>query len=295
MTSGVWEFPLTSSFARGEQVAGGIDIKAMLNTLAKRTKYLKHILLLLAILIAVGGCAHKAPCSDNSGVSTRVLFIGNSYTYVNDLPCVFTQLACSGGHLVETGMLAPGGWTLAEHVNDSSTQTELAAKQWDYVVLQEQSIVPALEQSRIQYMYPAARTLVRMIRDDGAEPMFFMTWGHRDGVTDFGINDYAIMQKQLATGYLTIADELGVPVAPVGSAWEQVRQQSPAIDLWQSDGSHPTVDGTYLAACVFYAAIFNESPQGLSYTAQIPADTAKALQSIAASVVLNDSAKWNLK
>lgn len=266
----------------------------MLGTLAKKTKYLKHILLLLAILMAVGGCAHKAPCSDNSGVSTRVLFIGNSYTYVNDLPGVFTQLACSGQHLVETGMLAPGGWTLADHVNDSNTQTELAAKKWDYVVLQEQSLMPAFEQNRVQYTYPAARTLVRMIRDNGAEPMFFMTWGRRDGVPEYGLNDYGTMQKQLTTGYLTIADELGVAVAPVGSAWEQVHQQHPGINLWQSDGSHPTENGTYLAACVFYAAIFNESPQGLSYTAQIPADTAKTLQSIAADVVLTDSVQWNL-
>jgi hypothetical protein len=267
----------------------------MLSMLAKRTKYLKHVLLLFIILIAVGGCAHKAPCSDNSGISTRVLFIGNSYTYVNDLPSVFTQLACSGQHLVETGLLAPGGWTLADHLNDSSTQTELEAQKWDYVVLQEQSIVPALEQTRTQYMYPAARILVKWIRENGEEPMFFMTWGHRDGVPEYGLNGYETMQQQLTIGYLTIADELDAPVAPVGSAWEQVRQQDPEINLWQDDGSHPTESGTYLAACVFYAAIFHESPEGLTYTAQIPVDTAEALQSIAASVVLNDSAKWNLR
>ena len=267
----------------------------MLGTLAKRTKYLKHILLLLAMLIALSGCAYKAPCNDNSGVSTRVLFIGNSYTYVNDLPSVFTQLACSGQHSVETGLLAPGGWTLAEHVNDPNTQTEIEAQKWDYVVLQEQSEIPSVEQSRILYMYPAARTLVKMIQDNGEEPMFFMTWGHQYGDLNFSYYDYESMQKQLTTGYLTIADELDVPVAPVGSAWEQVHQQNPEIDLWQSDGSHPTESGTYLAACVFYAAIFHESPEGLTYTAQIPADTAKTLQSIAASVVLNDSAKWNLQ
>jgi len=267
----------------------------MLSTLSKRTKYLKHILLLLAILIALSGCAHEPNCTDNPELCTKVLFIGNSYTYVNDLPGVFTELAESGHHPVETGLLAQGGWTLADHVNNSDTQTELAAKQWDYVVLQEQSIVPALEQSRTQYMYPSARTLVQMIRDNGAEPVFFMTWGHRDGAPDFGVKDYESMQDGIIFGYLTIANELGVPVAPVGSAWKQIREEYPGINLWQDDGSHPNENGTYLAACVFYAVIFQESPEGLTYTAQIPADTAQTLQSIAASVVLADPAYWNIQ
>jgi len=256
---------------------------------------LKRILLLLTILVALSGCAHEPTCTDNSGLSTRVLFIGNSYTSVNDLPGVFTQLACSGQHLVKTGSFVQGGWTLADHLTDSNTQSELETGEWDYVVLQEQSIMPALEQSRTQYMYPAARTLVQMIRDNGAQPVFFMTWGHRDGAPYFGVKDYESMQDGIISGYLTIADELDVPVAPVGSVWELVRQLDPEINLWQYDGSHPNENGTYLAACVFYAVIFQESPEGLTYTAQIPAETAQTLQSIAASVVLADPSYWNIQ
>lgn len=267
----------------------------MLSTLAKRMKYLKYILLLVAILVALSGCSHEPNCIDNPELCTKVLFLGNSYTYVNDLPGVFTELAQSGRHPVETGMLAPGGWTLADHVNDANTQSELGTGEWDYVVLQEQSIVPAIEESRTYYMYPAARTLVTWIRDSGAEPVFFMTWGHRDGATDFGVKDYETMQGEIILGYLTIADELGAAVAPVGSAWEQVLQLDPGIELWQGDGSHPTESGTYLAACVFYAAIFQESPEGLKYTAGIAADTAQTLQSVAASVVLANPSHWNIQ
>jgi hypothetical protein len=251
--------------------------------------------LLLFILIALTGCAHEPNCTDNSGISTKVLFIGNSYTSVNDLPGVFTQLACSGQYLVETGSLVQGGWTLADYVGDSNTQSEIETGEWDYVVLQEQSIVPALEQTRTQYMYPAARTLVKMIQDIGAEPVFFMSWGHRDGVPEYGLKDYESMQSGILFGYLTIANELGVPVAPVGSTWKQVREEYPEINLWQGDGSHPNENGTYLAACVFYAVIFQESPEGLTYTAQIPAETAEILQSMAGSVVLADPAYWNIQ
>jgi hypothetical protein len=256
---------------------------------------LKRLLFLLAILISLSGCGHKATCTDNPELCTKVLFIGNSYTSANYLPGVFTQLADSGQHLVETRSLVPGGWTLADHVSDSNTQTELAAKEWDYVVLQEQSIVPALAQTRTQYMYPAARTLVTWIRDNGAEPVFFMTWGHRDGAPDFGVKDYETMQSEIIVGYITIADELGVPLAPVGSIWKQLREEYPEINLWQDDGSHPNENGTYLAACVFYAVIFQESPEGLSYTAGIPAETAQTLQSIAGSVVLASPAYWHIQ
>jgi hypothetical protein len=84
-------------------------------------------------------------------------------------------------------------------------------------------------------------------------------------------------------------------VAPAGYAWWRTRKQDPEIELWQSDGSHPNKNGTFLSACVFYAAIFRESPEGLVYTAQIPGKTAQALQSIAAGTVLDDPEEWNLR
>jgi hypothetical protein len=103
------------------------------------------------------------------------------------------------------------------------------------------------------------------------------------------------MQAQIDAGYLGIAQELKVPVVPVGAAWQAATQRYPQLDLWQSDNSHPTMMGTYLAACVFYATIFRQSPVGLSYTAGLPADVAGELQTIAASTVLNNLSSWNLQ
>jgi hypothetical protein len=256
---------------------------------------LKRFLLLLVFPFFLIACSAKPRCSDHpSGKCTRILFIGNSYTYVNDLPGIFTELAQSGKHAVETRTLATGGWSLSDHVNDKNTQPILQSAKWDYVVLQEQSEIPAFEQSRAAGMYPAARTLIRMIEATGAQPLLFMTWAYRDGDPAYGYNDYDSMQNQIVTGYLTIAREQGVPVVPAGYAWWRVRKQYPDIDLWQADGSHPDRNGSYLAACVFYSAIFRESPEDLAYTAQIPAATAQALQSAAARVVLDDPEAWNL-
>jgi hypothetical protein len=207
---------------------------------------------------------------------------------------MFAALARSGKHPVETQTLAPGGWTLSDHVNDKNTQTTLQSEKWDYVALQEQSEIPAVEQSRETAMYPAARTLIRMIEENGARPLLYMTWAHRDGDPAYGYVDFDSMQNQIVIGYLAIAREQGIPAVPVGYAWWTVRKQNPDIDLWQADGSHPNKNGTYLAACVFYAAIFRESPERLANSAQIPAKTAQALRAIAARIVLDDPGEWNL-
>lgn len=225
---------------------------------------------------------------------TRVFFIGNSYTSVNDLPTMFGDLAWSGGHRVETGVQAPGGWSLADHAGSKDTAKALDAKPWDLVVLQEQSQIPSVESSRQGLMFPAARTLVTLIRDAGARPVFFVTWAHRDGWPENGMPNYQSMQASIDTGYLRIAAEQRAGVAPVGFAWMALAGQASVPELWQGDGSHPTTTGTYLAACVFYAAIFDRSPVGLGYHADLSEHAAERVQETAATTVLDDLARWGL-
>lgn len=254
---------------------------------------MRRLLVFLVLPFFLFGCSTKPQCSNYPNEKcTRILFIGNSYTYVNDLPGLFAELAKSGKHLVETQTLAQAGLTLADHVNDENTPQTIQSVKWDYVVLQEQSEIPAIEQSRTTGMYPAVRVLLQWILGNSEQPLFFLTWAHRDGDAQYGFADYDSMQNQIVVGYLKIAREQGVPVVPVGYAWWTARKQYPDIDLWQADGSHPNNNGTYLAACVFYASIFRESPEGLAFTAQVSATTAQELQSIAARVVLDDPEQW---
>jgi hypothetical protein len=247
-------------------------------------------------LAALTGCGSVAPtCGPSDSACLRILFIGNSYTYVNDLPGTFASLAEAGGHTVETDSLASGGATLADHLADAATVPRLDSQKWDFVVLQEQSEVPSVESSREYTMYPAVRTLVGMIRQRDETPILFMTWAHRDGWPENGMPDYESMQRSIDSGYLSIAQELGVAVAPVGYTWFIVRRQDPDIGLWQDDGSHPTTAGTYLAACVFYAAIFRQNPDGLGFTDGLSADTAGTLQQAAGVNVLTNPDQWGLR
>jgi hypothetical protein len=258
---------------------------------------LRRFLIACLLLLVPLGCSGSAGCGapgDSTGC-TRVLFIGNSYTLANDLPAMFAKLAKSGGRRVETGMTADGGLTLADDAASPPTTSMLTSARWGVVVLQEQSQIPSVNASRQGQMYPAARQLVGMIDDAGAMPMLFLTWARRDGWPENGMASYARMQSAIDDGYLTIAREQHVAVAPVGFAWSRAVDQDAGSGLWQDDGSHPAAKGTYLAACVFYASIFRQSPLGLTYYAGLTGDEATQLQRIAADTVLGDVARWGLR
>ena len=193
---------------------------------------MKIFSIIFCFIIFFSGCSPaKSDDPKKSGAPLRILFLGNSYTYVNDLPKMFAQLADAGDHPVETGMIAKGGWTLAHHVNSPETINAIRSSKWDYVVIHEQSQIPAIENSRKYTMYPSARYLVPIIKQKGATPIFFMTWGHRNGWPEQGMTDFESMQSQIEQGYLEIAQELGVSVVPVGHAWSKAIRKYPDITL----------------------------------------------------------------
>jgi hypothetical protein len=215
----------------------------------------------------------------------RLLFVGNSYTSVNDLPLMFTRLAASGGWTAETTMIAPGGATLTDHAASETLASGISAGMgggsWTGVILQEQSEIPALAANRDALMAPAASILARRIQLSGARPYLLETWAHRDGLPSAGL-DYSSMQSAIDDAYRAVARQTGSGLVPVGEAWQQTLARAPAIQLWQEDGSHPASAGTYLAACVLYQTITGSSPVGLSEAAGLDPATAATLQRVAA-------------
>jgi hypothetical protein len=237
------------------------------------------------VLLALGvfGAVHLAGagCSPLSRTAcVRVLFLGNSFTYVNDLPAVFRDLARAGGRNLDTTMVANGGETLAQHASSTDSLNAIRGSHWQFVVIQEQSQIPSVESFRQSQMYPAARTLVSDIENAGATPILLETWAHRDGWSDERL-DYASMQAGIDQGYATIGGELKVVLAPAGQAWQVVLRQNPGIVLWQADGIHPSTAGTYLAACTLYTRIFGPCPVGSAYTDGLSPEIANVLATVA--------------
>ena len=229
-----------------------------------------------------------APLSARDDDTLRVLFIGNSHTYVNDLPGMFHSLSESGSRVAIVDMSAPGGYALMEHVTNPTTLDKIARPGWDFVALQEQSQIPTIEYWRENGMYPASRTLDSLVRLPGAGTAFYMTWGWKLGGTmtyrghsSPEFRDYFHMQDSTTAAYRRIARELSARMVPVGSAWAIARRRDSLVDLWQTDNCHATVKGTYLAACVFYAALWEADPRGLSYAAGLNPEDAQSLQQAA--------------
>lgn len=231
---------------------------------------------------------------------TSVLFIGNSYVGVNDLPNTFRQVALSLGDTVVTSAQTPGGYTLYQHGNTPATLDAIASQPWDLVVMQEQSQLGALPFD-VTDTEIGALLLVAAIEenDECTYPVFYMTWGRQNG-DDLNCPDFPFMctydgmQQGLRDNYVALAEANDAYVSPVGVAWKQVRDTHPLINLYNPDGSHPSVEGTYLAACVFYCTLFQQSCAGASFVSSVQPDTAAILQGIASAIVLDSMTTWNL-
>ena len=182
----------------------------------------------------------------------RILWIGNSYTYVNDLPRTLTMLALAAGEPRVPAITAvlKGGQFLRGH----TARKELArviAEGWDYVVLQDQSLAP-IEQPDTVLTY--GLRLGTLAKQGGAKVLLYVTWPRRDTPQTMGA---------ITATYTRLADSLGATLVPVGPAWMAMRQEAPKAELYIDDGSHPSPIGTYIAASVFYGVLNGKSAGGL--------------------------------
>lgn len=234
----------------------------------------------LAILTSCGGSGSSGGGGINSvaceGASElKVLFIGNSYTYANDLPKVFADVSCSGGFKVSAESVAIGGHAFSNHVYSAQTTAKINSKKWDYVVLQDQSQIPSSRPADVTtYYLPHAVTLANRILSNhpSTKLIYFVTWGRENGdVANCGtyakVCTFSGHTEALLEGYTQYKNSTGGVLAQVGSAWETVVDDpsSPFLsgDLWTGDGSHPELLGTYLSALVLYKSIFQKNTSDL--------------------------------
>ena len=223
--------------------------------------------------------------------SISVLFIGNSYTYANDLPTMLRDLSASLNKEVTIGSKTNGGFTFQSHVNDPLTFAAINQNLWDVVVIQGQSQEPSFPTSQVNAnSYPYAMQLSDSVLANNAcsNVMYFMTWGRQNGDPQWdSINTFDKMNSRLHYTYRRFADSADAMVAAVGASWKYVRDTYPTINLYSGDGSHPSLEGSYLAACTFYASLFRQSPVGATYLAGLNPTVAGQLQAAAATVILD--------
>jgi len=236
---------------------------------------IKFIVILLSVWMfsaILSGCSTSSTEASAPASARRILFIGNSYTGVNDgIDKHLTGLAPD----IVAARIAPGGVTLEGHWRNSSTRDAIRSGKWDVVVLQEQSQTPVINTKNYSEY---AGKLSDEIKKTGAQPMLFMTWERPDSA------QYGVTAANLSGVIMDVGQQLDVKVAPVGVAFFRAMQDRPNLKLYSFDG-HPTLQGTYLAACVFYGIIFEKSPSGNPYSAGLPDEEKVFFQKIAAQIV----------
>lgn len=233
-----------------------------------------------------------------------VLFLGNSYTSVNNLPQLVQSLSGSAGKTLIIDSNMPGGATVSAHLNDATTISKIAQGNWDYVVIQEQSQVPTIDYYRYNDMYPALIDLKGVVEQFNpcARLITYMTWGRRFGGQQCDPSnvycspvfvDFNHMQDSLTSAYMEISDFLGVQCAPVGVTWQNILNDTTLV-LHSTDNSHPNIDGSYVAALTLFSAIWKQPSQGLTFNAGITPARAQYYQQQSDNTVFNIANNWNL-
>ncbi|NVN93659.1 MAG: T9SS type A sorting domain-containing protein [Bacteroidetes bacterium] len=242
----------------------------------------------------------------NAQDTIRVLFIGNSFTYVENMPDLFRFIADSAGYRVKTQMYAPGGVSVGDvsqgtqaHMNNPIVYENIRSDKWDYVVLQDNQGRFVLDYGQ----FPSSSLVIeghKQIRDSVlknnpcAKMIWFSGWALKNGMPPYG-NTGAEMIDRITANYHFLNDSLHQIIAPIGSAWKELILSNPSIDPWSSDETHQSLVGSFLTANVIYATIFRDNPEYSSAKAGLAETTANLLKQIAWQTVKDSFPNINLQ
>ncbi len=227
-------------------------------------------------------------------VPSRILFIGNSYTSRNNLPAIFREIVKSDGQPTPTiEAVAPGGKTLEQHSTLPETLAKIDQGNWDVVIVQGQSQESAMAEValniRTSFTQGAERLFARIkAKSPNARIVLFETWARhpdywKNPKADLHVGrDATEMQARIRKWYAKIAEgHPNVIVAPIGDAWELNYKNPKANALHIADHSHPNYNGSYLAALVLYATIYQPTQLNILWHGPLSVAEAQRLQQIA--------------
>jgi hypothetical protein len=273
-----WKFIMT---------AGMVSVRKEFMELVKRMT--GFCLMMVCLLSSSQAAEKKEP--------HRILFIGNSYTGVNQLPNIFKEIVASAGHAAPVIQAShPGGRTLEQHLSIPASTQKIDEGKWDVVILQGQSQEASLSEVKegIQNSFlTSGKSLCEMIRKNSpaARIIWYQTWARHADYWKNPKSDLAIgkspeeMMSRNQKWYGRLAkDNAGSMVARVGEAWAGYYRDHPGKDLHVADNSHPTFAGSYLAGLVLYQTIYQAPAAKITYRGSLSEEAVLDLQKAAAVV-----------
>ncbi|MDO4490017.1 MAG: hypothetical protein Q4B85_02935 [Lachnospiraceae bacterium] len=171
----------------------------------------------------------------NDKKSVKILFIGNSHTYYNDMPAMVRELSREDGCQCEVTMIAHGGWYLQQHVQEPDVRFNIRYGGYDYVVLQEYTHPFGPEEK----LFDAVEQLDQWIQSANAKTVLYMTWAKKGCPED---------QPRITEAFHTLAGKQGALLAPVGEEWWKYLGENPETEMYAPDGQHASQYGSWFAA-----------------------------------------------
>lgn len=247
-----------------------------------------YIRSLLTALFLMGGTSHcslagTGPSEDpepDPEATVRILFVGSSLTYFNDLPWMVRAFADSAGiEGVQVAQIAKPDFALEDHWNDGQARRVIEAGGWHWVVMQQGPSAVLANRANLRQWVATFSTL---IRSKGGEPALYQVWPQQVNFSDFDAS---------AESYRLAALDVNGLLLAAGNAWRAAWARNDATPLYASDGLHPSIQGSYVAALTIFGGIFHRSvlglPRGLTVPAgsfQLSSDQALLLQQSADEV-----------
>lgn len=232
----------------------------------------------------------------------KMLFIGNSYTYYNEYPVIFKEIAWREGHYADCNIFISGGYTMKAHLANKVSRETVEKGGYDYVFLQDQSFNAVLIDTEDDKGVVENMTkMVERVREysPNAKTVIEITWGRKFGNNNLGkkfeylpakyptyFADYNAMQNRLTEMITKEAEITGSQLSPVGIAWQIIRRERPDIELYAKDSHHPSYAGSYLSAIVAYLTVYRTPFGDNPINGKLDAATAAYLREVAQRVVL---------
>lgn len=176
----------------------------------------------------------------------KVLFIGNSHTYYNDMPHMFVEICRERHKEVEVTMLAHGGKGWDFHVEEPEVRFNILYGGYDAVILQH----VAHPMGDLEVMNECGKKLIEWVREAGARPILYMTWTTKA--------DGEKAQEAMSRAYRRLEQETGCELAPVGERWWKYHREHPEEEMYAKDGRHASEIGSRVAAATIAEVFLRE-------------------------------------
>lgn len=174
----------------------------------------------------------------------KILFVGNSLTYFNDLPSRVAGIGASKGNLLEQEMMAYPNYALEDHWNEGCLQGMISSGYYDFVVVQQG---PSSQSDGAKSLLEYGELIQQLCKQHDTKLAFFMVWPARVNYHTF---------NGVITNYTSAAYATGAILCPVGYAWKRYIDDTGDWSYYGPDEFHPSEVGTGVAAEIIYKSLF---------------------------------------